>query len=56
MTDPINRPDELVRLQALLATARLERDDLARQLEDILDGPPAPVAGQQHLPLPCLPM
>jgi hypothetical protein len=53
MTDrPNEATTEIARLRVLLATARLERDDLARRLAAVLDEPPATVAGQQALPLP----
>lgn len=48
--------DEVTRLRALLAAARLERDELARRLAAAIDEPTVPTVGQDPLPLPGLPL
>ncbi len=45
MTHPTSHGAEVLRLRALLAVVCLERDDLARRLDNLLDEPSPAVAG-----------
>jgi hypothetical protein len=50
VTDPTDRAGEVARLRALLASTRLECDELAARLAELTDDPPVMVTGQTHLP------